>query len=61
MTAGQFLYSEAGKQIKVFGSDDNDGLGLLNPYIEIRFVTGCRKGFSIYNKRINEDLILRII
>ena len=56
MTTGQFLYSEAGKQMKVFGPDDNDGLGLLNPYIEIRFVTGDRKGFSISNKRIKEDM-----
>lgn len=31
MTTGQFSYSEAGKQVKVFGPDDNDGLGLLNP------------------------------
>ena len=56
MTTGQFLYSEAGKQMKVFGPDDNDGLGLLNPHIEIRFVTGDRKGFSISNKRIKEDM-----
>ena len=57
MTTGQFLYSEAGKQMKIFGPDDNDGLGLLNPYIEIRFVTGDRKGFSICNKCIKEDII----
>jgi len=56
MTTGQFLYSEAGKQMKIFGPDDNDGLGLLNPYIEIRFVTGDRKGFPISNKRIKEDM-----
>jgi len=56
MTTGQFLYSEEGKQMKVFGPDDNDGLGLLNPYIEIRFVTGDRKGFPISNKRIKEDM-----
>mgnify|MGYP004004047157 FL=1 len=31
MTTGHFLYSEAGKQMKIFGPDDNDGLGLLNP------------------------------
>ena len=56
MTTGQFLYSESGKQMKVFGPDDNDGLGLLNPHIEIRFVTGDRKGFPISNKRIKEDM-----
>jgi len=42
--------------MKVFGPDDNDGLGLLNPHIEIRFITGDRKGFSISNKRIKEDM-----
>jgi 3-deoxy-D-manno-octulosonate 8-phosphate phosphatase (KDO 8-P phosphatase) len=56
MTTGQFLYSESGKQMKVFGPDDNDGLGLLNTHIEIRFITGDRKGFSISNKRIKEDM-----
>ena len=35
MTTGQFLYSESGKLMKVFGPDDNDGLGLLNPHIDI--------------------------
>ena len=56
MTTGQFFYSESGKQMKVFGPDDNDGLGLLNPHIEIRFITGDRKGFPISNKRIKEDM-----
>jgi len=56
MTTGQFLYSDAGKQMKVFGPDDNDGLGLLHPYIEIRFVTGDKKGFNISHKRIKEDM-----
>ena len=56
MTTGQFLYSSSGKQMKVFGPDDNDGLALLKPYVNIRFVTGDRKGFSISNKRIKEDM-----
>jgi 3-deoxy-D-manno-octulosonate 8-phosphate phosphatase (KDO 8-P phosphatase) len=56
MTTGHFMYSKDGKQMKVFGPDDNDGLGLLNPNIEIRFVTGDKKGFSISNKRIKEDM-----
>ena len=56
MTTGQFLYSEAGKQMKIFGPDDHDGLGLLNPYIDIRFVTGDRKGFLISSKRIKDDM-----
>ena len=56
MTTGQSLYSEAGKQMKVFGPDDNDGLRLLNPYLKIRFLTGDRKGFPITTKRIKEDM-----
>ena len=60
MTTGHFLYSEAGKQMKIFGPDDNDGLGLLNPYIEIRFVTGDRKGFPISNKRIKDDMKFKL-
>ena len=56
MTTGQFLYTEDGKAMKVFGPDDNDGLGLLNPFIEIRFVTGDKKGYSISQKRIEEDM-----
>lgn len=56
MTTGHFLYSEAGKQIKIFGPDDHDGLRLLSPHIKIRFVSGDKKGFSISNKRIKEDM-----
>ena len=56
MTTGQSLYSEAGKQMKVFGPDDNDGLRLLNPYLKIRFLTGDRKGLPITTKRIKEDM-----
>ena len=56
MTTGQFLYSSNGKAMKVFGADDNDGLSLLKKYIDIRFVTGDRKGFPISQKRIVEDM-----
>jgi 3-deoxy-D-manno-octulosonate 8-phosphate phosphatase (KDO 8-P phosphatase) len=49
-----------GKVMKVFGPDDNDGLGLLRPYLGIRFVTGDRKGFLISNKRIKEDMKFRL-
>ncbi len=56
LTTGQFFYTEDGKEMKVFGPDDNDGLGLLNPHIEIRFITGDKKGFPISSKRIIEDM-----
>lgn len=56
MTTGQFLYTDEGKAMKVFGADDNDGLSLLKAYIEIRFVTGDKKGFPISKKRIVDDM-----
>jgi 3-deoxy-D-manno-octulosonate 8-phosphate phosphatase (KDO 8-P phosphatase) len=56
MTNGQSFYSKSGKLMKIFGPDDNDGLRLLNPYIEIRFVTGDRKGLPITTKRIKKDI-----
>jgi 3-deoxy-D-manno-octulosonate 8-phosphate phosphatase (KDO 8-P phosphatase) len=56
MTTGHFLYSEEGKMMKVFGPDDNDGLCLLRPNLEIRFVTGDKKGYKISKKRIVDDM-----
>ena len=56
MTTGHFLYTSEGKTMKVFGPDDNDGLSLLNPYLDIRFVTGDKKGFAISKKRIEDDM-----
>lgn len=60
MTTGQFIYSEAGKQMKIFGPDDNDALNLLKSFIQIRFISGDKKGFSISNKRINEDMNFKL-
>lgn len=56
MTTGQFLYTSDGKAMKVFGPDDNDGLSLLKSSLEIRFVTGDKKGFDISKKRIVDDM-----
>jgi len=56
MTTGQFLYTAKGKLMKIFGPDDNDGLGLLKPFVEIRFVTGDKKGYPISQKRIEKDM-----
>tara|TARA_Y100001968_G_C19142666_1_gene612206 strand:+ start:186 stop:731 length:546 start_codon:yes stop_codon:yes gene_type:complete len=56
MTTGNFLYTENGKAMKIFGPDDNDGLSLLKQYIEIRFITGDKKGFPISKKRIVDDM-----
>ena len=56
MTSGHFFYTKEGKLLKCFGPDDNDGLSLLKPFIDIRFVTGDKKGFNISKKRIVEDM-----
>ena len=56
MMTGHFMYTAEGKVMKMFGPDDNDGLSLLKPYIEIRFITGDKKGLPISSKRIVEDM-----
>ncbi|WP_071467076.1 HAD family hydrolase [Polynucleobacter asymbioticus] len=56
MTTGHFLYTSEGKVMKIFGPDDNDGLSLLKNDLEIRFVTGDKKGFAISHKRIVDDM-----
>lgn len=56
MTTGHFLYTADGKVMKIFGPDDNDALTLLKQHIEIRFVTGDKKGFAISKKRIADDM-----
>ena len=56
LTTGQFLYSKEGKVLKVFGPDDHDGLSLLKPYLEIRFLTGDKTGYPITKKRIVDDM-----
>ena len=56
MTTGNFIYSEKGKVMKIFGADDNDGLSLLKSFINISFITGDKKGFAISKKRIKDDM-----
>lgn len=60
MTTGQFFYTAEGKLLKIFGPDDNDALSLLQPFIEIRFVTGDKKGFGITKKRIVDDMAFQL-
>jgi 3-deoxy-D-manno-octulosonate 8-phosphate phosphatase (KDO 8-P phosphatase) len=60
MTTGQFFYSAEGKAMKVFGADDNDALALLKPHLEVRFVSGDRKGYAISAKRIVDDMHYRL-
>lgn len=56
MTDGKFYYTLDGKIMKKFGPDDNDALSLLDPFMEIRFISGDKNGFPITKKRIGEDM-----
>jgi len=56
MTDGGFYYTTEGKIMKKFGGDDHDGLSLLKPHIDIRFVTGDRRGLDISKARIVTDM-----
>ena len=50
MTTGQFIYSNLGKQFKIFGAHDSDGLKLLNSFFKIIFITADKRGFKITKK-----------
>ena len=56
MTSGQFLYSQDGKEYKVFGPHDNDGLKLIKDGITVKFITADKRGFPITKKRIVDDM-----
>ena len=56
MTDGKFHYSSDGKVMKVFGPDDSDALKILSEHMNIHFVTGDKRGFSISKKRIVDDM-----
>jgi len=56
MTTGQFIYTEKGKNAKIFGPDDHDALSILKDYIQIRFITGDKKGYKISKKRIVDHM-----
>ena len=60
LTTGQFLYSVEGKAYKVFGPDDHDALLLLKPFLQVRCVSGDRKGFEITRKRVADDMKLPV-
>jgi 3-deoxy-D-manno-octulosonate 8-phosphate phosphatase (KDO 8-P phosphatase) len=60
MTTGQFIYTKNGKIAKVFGPDDHDALSLIKEFVEVRFVTGDKKGFEISKRRIVKDMNFRL-
>ena len=60
MTTGQFIYTKNGKIAKIFGPDDHDALSLIKEFVEVRFVTGDKKGFEISKRRIVKDMKFRL-
>jgi len=56
MTTGHSVYTADGKRSKIFGPDDHDALLLLKPHLDIHFVTGDHRGFSITKRRIVQDM-----
>ena len=60
MTNGQLIYSKSGKIQKFFGLDDHNMLSILKNYLEIRFITGDKKGFKISKRRIVDDMSFKL-
>lgn len=56
MTTGQFLYSKNGKEYKIFGAHDNDGIKLIQEKIKVVFISADKRGFEITKKRIVDDM-----
>ena len=54
MTTGQFLYSKRGKEYKIFGPHDAEGLKIIKDKINILFVSTDTRGFAISKKRIDD-------
>jgi 3-deoxy-D-manno-octulosonate 8-phosphate phosphatase (KDO 8-P phosphatase) len=61
MTTGQFLYSKGGKEYKIFGPHDNDGIKLLKDKIKILFLTADKRGYEISKKRIVDDMKQKLV
>ncbi len=55
-TDGKFYYSQDGKIMKVFGDADSDSLSVLKSFLNIRMITGDKRGFNISKKRIGDDM-----
>lgn len=60
LNTGRFFYSDQGKIMKEFGADDNDALSLIDDLLEIRFVSGDKRGFAISKKRVEDDMKYRL-
>jgi 3-deoxy-D-manno-octulosonate 8-phosphate phosphatase (KDO 8-P phosphatase) len=54
LTTGQFLYSKRGKEYKIFGPHDSDGLKLIKDKVKIIFISADKRGFAISKRRIKD-------
>jgi len=63
MTTGQFMYSKNGKEYKIFGPHDNDGIKLISQKLEVVFITADKRGLPITKKRIVDDMnqVLKVV
>ena len=57
-TNGQFLYDEHGKQYKIFGAHDADGVKMLRQIgILVSAITADKSGYNITEKRMKDMAI----
>ncbi|MCX6784671.1 MAG: HAD hydrolase family protein [Candidatus Komeilibacteria bacterium] len=60
LTTGQFLYTAEGKFAKVFGPHDNDGIKMISKFLTVCAITADKRGLPITQKRVAEDMKLRL-
>jgi len=56
MTDGSQYYTAEGKLLKRFGPDDHDALSILSRHLDVRFVSGDKRGFPISERRVKMDM-----
>ena len=60
MTTGQIFISAKGKELKIFGAHDHDGLKLIKKHFKIFFVTADSSGYQISKKRIVDQMKFKL-
>jgi len=60
LTDGKMYYTKEGKVMKAFGCDDFDAIKALQKKVEICCITGDKRGFPIVEKRIKDEMELRL-
>ncbi len=60
MTTGQIFVSAKGKEFKIFGAHDHDGLKLMTKHFKIFFITADSSGYKISKKRIVDQMKFKL-